>query len=94
MMFYHSFRFLNFDNIFVLHNGTLATIWEFVFKNYLTYYNNYLVDVLGVYQEELNDDLNIKNLKNQTNINNIKYEKLLEMQRFHYNKSQVEIKAN
>lgn len=56
MMFYYLFKSLNFDNIFVLHNGTLAINWEFASKNYLTYYNNYLVDILRVHQEELNND--------------------------------------
>lgn len=85
-MLYHLFRSLDLDDIFVLHNSILATNWKSTYKDCLAYHNNHLIDVLKVYQKELNDNLDKKSLENQINIKDIKHEKLLNMQKLHHDR--------
>lgn len=64
-----------------------------VYKKCLTYYCHYLVNALGVYQQELNNNSDIKSMK-QDNIDDVKHKKLLNIQRPYYNGCQFKLETN
>ena len=92
-MLHYLFRLKELDNLFILKNNSFTNSWQSVYKKYLAHHHNYLLDLLRMYHQKLNDKLDIESLK-QSGIDNMKYKELLDMQKPHHNGFQVEMKSD
>ena len=64
-----------------------------VYKKCLAHYSRHLIEALRVYQQELNNISDTKNIE-QNDADDVEYKKLLGMQSPNYNGSQFELKTD
>lgn len=83
-MLHHPFESEKLDDLFVLKDSSLAANWQSIYKKYFVHHKLHLVDALKMHWQELENNLDTKSMV-QNDVNNMKYEKLLNMQKSHYN---------
>lgn len=93
IMFHYLFRSKDLDNLSVLEDGFLTANWQLVYKKCLAHHSLHLFDALRVYWQELDNNLDMKNVE-QNDANDIKNEELLSMHKTHYDDSWYKLETD